>query len=242
MDTIWNGEAKSLVQIIQKLKSTQHLSHTAIQAIADVSIRKKIASGKNLWVMGDPAEFVAILISGAIEINRVSARGKETCMGIFGPTNAVGISAVLKKAQYPATARSVAKDTEVLKIYLRPILQNSKHSAYEEITLWLRELLLSHEHILRDKIDLLSAGRVEQRVLELFRQLSNRFGERRGRSGYFIPLSISKTQIARFVEVRVETIIRLLRLWTKQGFVMFEKKGILICDLEKLESECEVDG
>jgi CRP/FNR family transcriptional regulator len=239
MQLISKVEAKTLIETFRKLKATQHLSDSAIQVIADVSIRKKVPFGKKLWSMGDPAEFVGLLFSGVVEINRINSNGKETCMGIFGPSNAVGISAVLKKDQYPASAKSVSKDTEVLKIYLRPVLQDKKHSAYEEISTWLRELLLSHEHILRDKIDILSSGRVEQRVIELLRQLTIRFGLKKGRSSYTIPFAISKTQISRLVEVRVETIIRLLSSWTKDGLILFEKRGIQIPDLERLEQLSE---
>jgi CRP-like cAMP-binding protein len=126
-------------------------------------------------------------------------------------------------------------------MYLRPLLQNKKHPAFEEISTWLRELLLSHESVLRSKIDILSAGKVEQRVIELLGHLSSRFGIKIGRATYFIPFVITKTQISRLVEVRVETIIRLLSSWSKRGLLTFDKSGIQIMDLERLERMSEID-
>lgn len=248
MESPIDMEPKSLAESFQRLKCARDLSVAALRVIADVSIRKKIPLGKNLWSMGDPAEFVGILLSGAIEINKINVNGNETCMGIFGPSDAMGISAVIKRAQYPATAKSISKNTEVLKLYLRSVMQEKTHPAYEEISTWLRELLLSHEQILRDKIDILSAGRVESRVIELLTQLSSRFGQknvsgnqREGKNSFFIPLLISKTQISRLVEVRVETIIRLLSSWSKLGFIEFQKNGIFIPDLEKLRDKADAN-
>jgi len=233
MELLPQIEVKSLVDSLRRLKCGRNLSNTALRVIADVSIRKKIALGKNLWSMGDPGEFVAILLGGAIEVSKININGSETCMGIFGPSDAVGVSAVMKKTQYPGTAKSISKNTEVLKLYLRSVLQEKNHPAYEEISTWLRELLLSHEQILRDKIDILSAGRVERRAIELLSQLASRFGQKVGKS-YFIPILISKTQISRLVEVRVETIIRLLSGWSKLGLIEFQKNGIFIQDLEQI--------
>lgn len=248
MESPIDMEPKSIVESFQRLKCARDLSVAALRVIADISIRKKIPLGKNLWSMGDPGDFVGILLSGAIEINKINVNGNETCMGIFGPSDAMGISAVIKRAQYPATAKSISKNTEVLKLYLRSIMQEKAHPAYEEISTWLRELLLSHEQTLRDKIDILSAGRVESRVIELLTQLSSRFGQknasgdrRDGKNSFFIPLVISKTLISRLVEVRVETIIRLLSSWSKLGLIEFQKNGVFIPDLEKLRDKADAN-
>ncbi len=228
-------EQKEVIRRLKILSSTQSLSNACLKVIFEAAIRRRIPIGKNLWTLGDQADFFAILLKGAIEIVLIRENGKETCVGLFGPGNTIGISAFLKRSQYPATARAISKDTEVLKVHLRSAVTDKSHKIYEEVGSWLRDQLMSHEDILREKIDLLSIGRAEIRIFELLRQLSVRFGVRMGPHEIEIPLKISKTQLARLAEIRVETMIRKLNSWQKLGIIGFHDRGIHIPDIEKLE-------
>lgn len=224
---------------LRALSCARDLSEVALETLSDVAIRKKASGNKYLWNMGDPADFVALILSGAVEVVKTSDQGKETCLGIFGPSSAIGISAMIRKGQYPAAARSICKQTEVLKLYLRPLLQQKNHPAHDEISTWLRELLLSHEQILRDKIDIISLSPLSRRTLELFRQLTSRLGVRSGRSTYRISPALSKTLLARLAEVRTESMIRLLKAWEKKKLIQFHRDHILIQDLQVLERSIE---
>ena len=228
-------ETKSILQILEGRRCTQGLSQAALRALADVSIRKKIPSRQKLWNMGDPGEFVGLIVQGFFEIDRLSPSGSETCMGVFGPCDVIGISAVLKKSHYPASSKPFSKNAEILKMYLRPLIQNKNQPMAHEISEWLREMLLAHEQILRDKVDILTANRVDQKVFELLSQLQRRFGSQKIRGESVISIPTSKTQISRLVEARVETVIRLLSDWKKSKLVSFDQVGIHVHDWDELE-------
>jgi CRP-like cAMP-binding protein len=149
----------------------------------------------------------------------------------------IGISAVIQKKKYPGSSRAFSKNSEVLKIYLRSALQskNQDSQVIKELTLWVREKLLLHEQILRDKVDILAAGSTEQKTFELLMQLERRFGVKKSRLASVIPLPITKTQVSRLIESRVETVIRILSSWKKADLVSFEKNGIHISNWEALE-------
>lgn len=225
--------------LVKSLPCGRFLSARACEAVSQTAIRKKIPKLETLWSMGDRADFVAIIVSGAVEISKTSVDGQETCLGIFGCSDAVGISAALARTEYPATARSIAKNTEIIKIFVRPLLQGGAEPWYEELSQWLRKLLLAHEHVLRDKIDVLSAGRVESRLIALFDRLIARFGEAESKKGFRIPFAISKTQIAKLIEVRPETVIRTLSHWQKKSWIQFKDEQIFICDLKELQSQMD---
>ncbi len=186
--------------------------------------------------MGDPGEFIAVVVSGLIEITRYTTADEETAIGIFGPSDVIGILAVIKKIPYPGSARSIMKDSEVIKFYLRPALHGKGTQKVElEIQTWIREMLLQHEQVLRDKIDMLSAGSVENRVFELLTHLIRRFGKQEVHLQHTIPLRLTRAQIGRLVHVRVETIIRLINRWQKQRLIVWTQQSILIENLPLLE-------
>ncbi len=226
---------KSALSILRHVDRSKKLSDTMLRALSEVAERESLSSGKHLWSMGDCAEFFAVVESGIIEITALRESGKETCFGIFGPGHCIGISAFLRKGSFPAMARAVSSDVSVIKVYLGRSYHDSDSKVFLEISDWLKKELILHEEVLRRKIDLLSMGQAETRTLELIKQLSERFGVQTTSSGIQIPVKLSKTLLARLVEIRVETMIRILNRWTKRGLISFHAGEMTIPDLSKLE-------
>ncbi len=226
---------KSALSALRHFDRSKKLSESTLRALSKVAERESLSVGKHLWSMGDRAEFFGVVESGIIEITALRENGKETCFGIFGPGHCVGISAVLRKGSFPAMARAVSHDVSVIKVYLGKAFHNSDSKIFLEINDWLKKELILHEEILRQKIDLLSIGQAEARTLELLKQLADRFGIPSTSSKIQIPVKLSKTLLARLVEIRVETMIRILNRWARRGFVSFHAGGITIPDLSNLE-------
>jgi CRP/FNR family transcriptional regulator len=72
-------------------------------------------------------------------------------------------------------------------------------------------------------------GSVEYRMARLFSTLAGRVGQRNGQ-GVFIPLPLSRQEIADLVGTTIETAIRVMSRWHKEGVVETDKKGFLIRD------------
>jgi CRP-like cAMP-binding protein len=162
-------------------------------------------------------------------------------MGIFGPSDVIGISATIKKATYPGNAKSISKNSEIIKLYLRPLLE-AKKPYNNEIQIWIREILLQHEQILRDKIDLTNSGKTENKLFVLLNQLIQRFGKIESQFCYFIPIHLTRSQIGKLTGSRVETIIRLMSRWKKQNLITLNADGIRIENLPQLEKSLEKNG
>jgi CRP/FNR family transcriptional regulator len=96
-------------------------------------------------------------------------------------------------------------------------------------------MFLHHEQVLRDKIDILSAGRVEDRVFEFLGHLVRRFGQYESKVSCRVPLSLTRAQVGHIVNVRVETIIRLISRWQKTGLLKWKKNEIYIENWPLLE-------
>ncbi len=235
MHTLSEKTLKAIKSDFDSLRCTSKLSSEARALLASVAVKRKLSSEDYLWEMGDPGEFIGIIASGLIEITRYSLGGdEEIAMGIFGPSDVIGLSAVMKKTSYPGSAKALAKETEVIKLYLRPVLQTKK-PINTEIHTWIREMFLQHEQVLRDKIDILNAGAVENRVFELINHLIRRFGRHESHLKHFIPIRLTRAQAAKMTDVRVETIIRLISRWQKQHLLSWTQDGILIENLPMLE-------
>lgn len=225
---------KEVIADLKRLRCTAGLSLEAQILLASVAVKRKYTANEFVWEMGEPGEFIAIVVSGLVEVCRYTSAEEEMTMGVFGASDIIGISAVMKKNVYPGSAKSLVKDSELIKLYLRPVFQG-KGPQIPELQTWIREMVLHHEQVLRDKIDMLNAGSVESRVFELINHLIRRFGEQESHLQHFIPIKLTRAQIGKLVDVRVETIIRLFSRWQKQKLIILKDTGILIENLPLLE-------
>ena len=78
------------------------------------------------------------------------------------------------------------------------------------------------------------SGRVEVRLAQLFLRLARTAGRPQGRAT-FIPIRLSRQELADSVGTTIETCIRLMSRWDKQCFVFTKHDGFLVSDLKSLE-------
>jgi CRP-like cAMP-binding protein len=217
-----------LLGMLKETKCCRNMSDESLKMIAEVASIKKIKKGDYLWRSDDPGEFAALIISGVFEISRTVGRRNETCVGIFSNCDLIGLSAIYKKINYPGHCKALTNGCEVIKLYLRPLVNKSKDPAAEEVSYWIRDKLLLHEQIVHDKVDLICAGSIEERVFEAIDQLGRRFGHPIYRDIINIPIQLTRNQIARMVDSRVETVIRTINQWQKKDYIEWTQEGIKV--------------
>jgi len=78
-------------------------------------------------------------------------------------------------------------------------------------------------------------GRVDARLARFLLKLADDIGQRRP-DGVFIPLALSRQEIADMIGTTIETSIRIMSRWGKEDVVRTEKEGFLIVDRAALAS------
>jgi len=99
-------------------------------------------------------------------------------------------------------------------------------------------ILLDLAHRLCDAqnvIQELASERVEKRIVNLFLKLADRIGQTEG-SITLIPLTLTRQDIADMVGSTVETTIRILSRFTREGIIETRGKKIIIKDIERLKA------
>ena len=77
-------------------------------------------------------------------------------------------------------------------------------------------------------------GDVEPRLARLFLKLADENGQPHA-DGVFIPLPLSRQEVADLTGTTIETTIRIMSRWGKQGVVRTEKDGFVVVDRAALE-------
>lgn len=100
-----------------------------------------------------------------------------------------------------------------------------------------RGLLLALTHRLVEltgRLSELTGGRVESRIARLFLKLAEKLG-RPSDGGVFIPLALTRQELADLIGTTVETCIRVMSRWGKEGLVRTESEGFTVLDSDALE-------
>lgn len=221
------------LRALRQMPNTAGLSSNTLQLIAAHSQVSRHTAGEAIWHRGSPGNFFAIICNGLVEISRHSTNENETTLGIFGPSDGIGMIALFQSGVFPGTAKVLTSEATVLRCNLKPDL---RQPVGEEIHQWIREMILNHEQILRDKIDLLNGHTSEVRLIELLLQFSNRFGANDPLGRTYVPIYLTRAQISRLINVRIETVIRMMSRWGKLGWVTWTQEGMIIANRQALIS------
>lgn len=217
------------------------LRTTPIFRTLEVEDRERVAAvarlasyrrGALIFREGDPSDQFVVIVTGRVKVFKMTPSGKDLILEIFGAGDPLGAVAVYKGFPFPASAVAL-DDTTCVTIEAQAFFQ-----LLEQSPTIVRGLLLGLTHRLVDltnRLADLTGGRVEPRFARLFLKLSGESG-REERDGVFIPLPLSRQELADLTGTTIETAIRIMSRWGKDGIVRTEKDGFILLDRPALDA------
>jgi len=122
--------------------------------------------------------------------------------------------------------------TEILSVERRVVLDMIGREELVASSL-VRELAQRTVHLCR-RVGELGAGRAEQRIARLLLTLAERSGSPRGEGEIRVAIALSRQDIADLCGTTVETTIRIMSRWTKDGVIAAASHGFIIRDASAL--------
>jgi CRP/FNR family transcriptional regulator len=188
-----------------------------------------------VFMEGDPADWFCVVRSGRVKILRQSRAGKEVVLELLGRGEPFGGVAVIERRPYPASAQA-AQASVVLKIPREPIIALSeRHPAIiREMALMIgRRLRAAH-----DSVKSLAVDSVEARLAAALLRLAERDGAR-GPHGLTLPFHLTRQSLADMTGTTVESAIRVVSRWQKEGVVRDDGGRLILTDLDELRALAE---
>ena len=184
--------------------------------------------GSTLFDEGDPAHVIHFLFLGRVKIVKAGP-DRDLILEILGPGEPVGAVAVFEERPYPATAIAL-EPSGTISIPEREFfhLIEKRPEITRRLLAGLTMRLMALNRRLADM-----TGSVEYRAARLFSTLADRAGQRR-EGGVFVPIRLSRQEIADLAGTTIETAIRVMSRWQKEGLVETERDGFLIRRIEHL--------
>jgi CRP-like cAMP-binding protein len=186
--------------------------------------------GETIFHEGDPADRIHFVVLGRAKIVK-SAGGRDVILEILGPGEPVGAVAVFERRPFPASAVAL----EPSSILSMP--ETEFFSLLEHRPEMMRRMLagLTYRLMMVNKRMADMTGSAEYRAARLLLTLADRVGVPRG-TGIFVPLPLSRQEIADLIGTTLETAIRLMSRWQKDNIVLTDKSGFFIPVVDDLKA------
>ncbi len=225
------GPARNVEGALRASRLFGRLDEALVAQLARNAVRRKFERRAAIWHAGDPATSFTIIVHGLVEIVRRGREGGETILGIFGPRESVGDMAALEMAPYPADALALT-EVEMLFVPASTVIEAMR--AHPDVAAAVNRSLIEHTRALQEKIKIVTAGPVAQRLATLLLHLVDRFGDELDDGSLLVPVALSRSELARIVGATMETTIRAMSRWNKEGIVQTTPEGFVVRDADAL--------
>jgi CRP-like cAMP-binding protein len=219
------------------LRSTpmfQGLAMPELERLEAIASLRDYDRGERLWAAGDPADAFTLIVRGKVKIVG-HGPGGDVILEIFEVGEPVGAIAVYDGIPYPASAVAM-EPVSLVRIPRSEYFDLlERHPSFTHAVL--RELTRLSLALTR-KLGEMRGQRVDARIARLLIALAERMG-RRGADGIEIPLVLTRLEVAELVGTTVESAIRVLSRWGREGLVVTAEKGFVIPSLDRLRAAAE---
>jgi CRP-like cAMP-binding protein len=180
---------------------------------------------------GQRAGSLFIVLRGRVKMSRSTPVGRNVILALFGPGEVFGAVAAISSGRADASITAI-EETQCLEVdraTLFDLLRSEPRLLEQILPLLTRQLVECKNCIVE-----LTGFRVEVRFAHLFLKLGEHIGVRRG-DGIFLPLQLSRQELADMTGTTIETCIRLMSRWRAERLVETTRDGFLLRDRHALE-------
>jgi CRP/FNR family transcriptional regulator len=222
--------ADDLIAFLRANPVFAELPVAEIATLAGMAREERKRAREFVFMEGDRADWLWLVRAGRVKIVRHSKTGRDVVLEILGPGEIFGAVAVMERRPYPAAAQ-VIEPAVVVKVPAAAVVAASeRHSALVRGMALMMGRRLRAAH---DSVESLAVDPVEARLAAVLLRLVERDGTREGK-GFALPFHLTRQSLADMTGTTVETAIRVLGRWIRDGIVLDDGGRLVIRDTARL--------
>lgn len=222
MSSLAEFRQTAVVNTLRNCQLFAGLPAADLRNIADITLVKQLDKGDYLFREGEPAQGFFIVQSGAVNVHRLSAAGKEQVIHIFRPGESFAEATLATETGYPADARAL-EPTQVLlvqKVEFTGLLRRQP-----ELGLRMLGSMSQHLRVLVGLLDDLTLKDVETRLANW---LVKRCPQPLSARPHNIQLNMTKRVLAAELGTVSETFSRTLAKLREQKLLTVKGKTVTV--------------
>ncbi len=224
----WN-----MVQVIRTVPLFRGLNEEDWPNIAPLLHGHCYPKDAYIFFQGDPPDALYIIWSGRVKLVRHTDSGRDVVVEVLGPGQLIGEMAVFDGRPYAATAQTL-EEVAVVTIARRDFYMLLER--YPQVAIGVISELSRRLRLATEMVRSLAVDRVEQRIARMLLRLAELAGRPyEGKPGAMvIDIPLTRQDIAEMTGTTVETAIRVLSRFRKQGLVANARGRVILLALDEL--------
>lgn len=192
--------------------------------------RRRFPAGAVLFLEGDAAHEVLVLLRGDLKVTVCSSDGREVVLDVFGPGTLVGDWSVIDGNPRSATVSALSQ-VEVLAVAAVPFREFLERNP-RVLSGLLLDVIARLRYQVRHHMEF-GAGDALGRVCARLIELAERYGESDG-DHVLIRSPLSQADLAAWTGLSREAVVKALRALRQLGWIDNRGPAITIRDLDRL--------
>jgi len=203
--------------------------------VADLLGERCFDKDEYIFFEGDPPEALYIVWAGRVKLLRHSREGRDVVLDVIGPNRLIGETAVFEGAPYEFTAQAM-EPTALISIARQDFL--TLLCRFPRLSLAVIAELGRRLRSATDLVHSLAVERVERRIARVLLKLANASGKPSD-CGVLINMTLTRQDVADMAGTTVETAIRIMSRWRREGIIATKRGRVMILDKDRLQAVAE---
>lgn len=228
--------ASNILWYLEKLEIFQNLSKESLNQLGAITRMTKFNRSDAIFMPDTLSENTYILKQGKVKISSYNQEGNELIKTILKPGEMFGKFPYFNSESITDYAVAI-EDCTICQIpssaFEKLISTNS------ELSIEVMKFAGQRLHRLERRVEMLSFKNVKSRLIELLLDFNTEFGKKVGME-HFIEQSLSHREIASLIATSRQTVTKLLNELRERELIDFNRRRIIIRNLDALKSEALV--
>lgn len=215
--------------IVRQINSIGVLNKVELKEVSDAKITKIVKKGETIFEEGEQLNGVFCIREGVSKISKLTSSGKDQILKLAAKGEILGQDLLIsqEKSNLKATAVNNMTLCFIPKEKIETPIKNNSEFTMNVLKTMVKELNESNENVIS-----LSQKNVKQRIAQALLYIQKNYGE--DEAGY-LKLNLSREDLSSVVGTAVETCIRNISSFKKDGYIKLSQRKIAIVDSKKLQ-------
>ena len=219
-----------LIAAVKSVPAFSALDESALGELAAAGQTRRVKTGETIFRDGQPADALYLVLEGSVKIFRLSPKGDQQILHLYGSGQTFAEAAVWAGRAYPASAEAVT-DTHLLLIPRTTVEQTIRKDPGAALSMLAGMSRKLQEFA--DLIDDLSLKDVPARLAGVL------LAESKRANTFTFELRQSKRELAAQIAAAPETLSRALKKLAADGLIDVDGPHISLLDIPALQALCK---
>ncbi len=213
--------------ILRRHPALARLEAGVLDALARSAVQQRLRRGEAVWRAGEQATAFVVIGHGLVKVLLHGAQSRDLVLCLAGPGESPGDGFALDGIPYDADAFALTEPVVLLRIPRDVVVGALATSG--PASLELARIFSAATTSVARRLALIATS-AEERLATTLTELGERFGDELEDGSTLIPLRLTRAELAALVGTTVETTIRTLSRWTREGLVSTGDGGMTLHD------------